>query len=130
MADESYPRELKYHKEHEWARIEGGEAVFGVTWFAQDSLGEIVYASLPRAGATVTAGASYGELESVKAVTDVFAPLSGEVVDSNADLEDEPQLVNDDCYGRGWLVRVRLSDPAEGDGLLDAEGYTKLLEEA
>ena len=130
MADESYPRELKYHKEHEWARIEGDEAVFGVTWFAQDSLGEIVYASLPKAGATVTAGASCGELESVKAVTDVYAPLSGEVVDSNAELEDEPQLVNDDCYGRGWLIRVRLSDAAEGDGLLDAAGYTKLLEEA
>ena len=130
MADESYPRELKYHKEHEWARIEGGEAVFGVTWFAQDSLGEIVYASLPEAGATVAAGASYGELESVKAVTDVYAPLSGDVVDSNPDLEDEPQLVNDDCYGRGWLIRVRLSDSAEGDGLLDAEGYRKLLEEA
>jgi glycine cleavage system H protein len=130
MADESYPRELRYHKEHEWARIEGGEAVFGVTWFAQDSLGEIVYASLPEAGATVAAGASYGELESVKAVTDVYAPLSGEVVDSNADLEDEPQLVNDDCYGRGWLIRVRLTNPAEGDGLLDAEGYRKLLEEA
>ena len=130
MADESYPRELKYHKEHEWARIEAGEAVFGVTWFAQDSLGEIVYASLPEAGATVAAGATYGELESVKAVTDVYAPLSGEVVDSNADLEDEPQLVNDDCYGRGWLIRVRLSDPAEVDGLLDADGYTKLLEEA
>ena len=130
MADESYPRELKYHKEHEWARIEGDEAVFGVTWFAQDALGEIVYASLPDVGATVAAGASYGELESVKAVTDVFAPLSGEVVDSNADLEDEPQLVNDDCYGRGWLIRVRLSDPAEGDSLLDAEGYRKLLEEA
>jgi glycine cleavage system H protein len=130
MADESYPRELKYHKEHEWARIEGDEAVFGVTWFAQDSLGEIVYASLPKAGATVAAGASYGELESVKAVTDVYAPLSGEVVDSNAELEDEPQLVNDDCYGRGWLIRVRLSDPAEGDALLDVAGYTKLLEEA
>jgi len=130
MADESYPRELKYHKEHEWVRIEGDEAVFGVTWFAQDALGEIVYASLPEVGAAVAAGASYGELESVKAVTDVFAPLSGEVVDSNADLEDEPQLVNDDCYGRGWLIRVRLSDPAEGDGLLDAAGYTKLLEEA
>jgi glycine cleavage system H protein len=130
MADESYPRELQYHKEHEWARIEGDAAVFGVTWFAQDALGEIVYASLPAVGATVAAGASYGELESVKAVTDVFAPLSGEVVDSNADLEDEPQLVNDDCYGRGWLIRVRLSDPAERDGLLDAEGYRKLLEEA
>ncbi len=130
MADETYPEGLKYYKEHDWVRAEGQEAVFGITWFAQDSLGEIVYVELPDAGAVVSAGAPYGELESVKAVSDVFAPLSGEVVERNELLQDEPEHVNEDCYGEGWLVRVRLSDPAEIDGLMDAGQYRAFLDEA
>jgi glycine cleavage system H protein len=130
MADESYPQELKYYKEHDWVRIEGEEAVFGITWFAQDALGEIVYAELPEPGTAVSAHEAYGELESVKAVTDVFAPLSGEVVERNDLLQDEPQHVNEDCYGEGWLVRVHLSDPAEVDELMDAESYRTFLDQA
>lgn len=130
MAAENYPDELKYFTEHDWVRVEGGEATFGITWFAQDALGEIVYADLPEPGATVTAGETYGELESVKAVTEVYAPLTGEVVARNKTLEDEPQLVNEDCYGGGWLVRVRLARPEELDALMDAAAYRKSLEEA
>ena len=130
MADESYPRELKYFKEHDWVRVEGDDAVFGITWFAQDALGEIVYAELPEPGDAVAAGASYGELESVKAVSDVYAPVAGEVVASNETLDDEPQRVNDDRYGEGWLVRVRLTDPGELDALMDADAYKSFLEEA
>jgi glycine cleavage system H protein len=130
MAAESYPEDLKYYKEHDWVRIEGDEAVFGITWFAQDALGEIVYVDLPDQGDSVAAGETYGELESVKAVSDVFAPLSGEIAEVNAVLEDEPQLVNEDCYGEGWLLRVRLSDESELDGLMDAEAYQKFLAEA
>ena len=130
MADETYPQELKYYKEHDWVRVEGDEAVFGITWFAQDALGEIVYVELPEAGATVSAHEPYGELESVKAVSDVFAPLSGEVVERNELLQDEPQHVNDDCYGEGWLLRVHLSDKAEIDELMDAEQYRAFLDEA
>jgi glycine cleavage system H protein len=130
MAAESYPQDLKYYKEHDWVRLEGDEAVFGITWFAQHALGEIVYADMPDVGDTVTAGAPYGELESVKAVSDVFAPLSGEITDVNAVLEDEPQLVNEDCYGEGWILRVRLSDQAELEGLMDAEAYQTFLAEA
>lgn len=129
MADETYPQELKYYKEHDWVRVEGDEAVFGITWFAQDALGEIVYADLPAAGETVTAGSPYGELESVKAVTDVYAPVSGEVVENNELLQDEPQQVNEDCYGQGWLVRVRLADPSQLDGLMDADAYRAFLEQ-
>ncbi len=127
MAAESYPPDLKYSKEHDWVRIEGDVAVFGMTWFAQDALGEIVYADLPDVGEAVAAGAPYGELESVKAVSDVFAPLSGEITDVNAVLEDEPQLVNEDCYGEGWIVRVRLSDEGELDGLMDDAAYQEFL---
>jgi glycine cleavage system H protein len=130
MAAESYPEDLKYYKEHDWVRIEGDEAVFGITWFAQDALGEIVYVDLPDQGDSVAAGETYGELESVKAVSDVFAPLSGEITEVNAVLEDEPQLVNEDCYGEGWMLRVRLSDESELDGLMDAEAYQKFLAEA
>jgi glycine cleavage system H protein len=122
MADESYPQELKYFKEHDWVRVSGDEAVFGITWFAQDALGEIVYVDMPKPGIIVVAGQTYGELESVKAVSDVYAPLSGEVLEANESLEDEPGLVNDDCYGQGWLLRVRLSDTAEIDALMDADG--------
>ncbi len=130
MADESYPQELHYHKEHDWARVEGEDAVFGITWFAQDSLGEIVYAELPEVGAAVTAGTTYGELESVKAVSEIYAPLSGEVVEVNDALQDEPQRVNEDCYGEGWLIRVRLTAPGEIGELLDADAYKAFLDEA
>jgi glycine cleavage system H protein len=130
MADESYPQELKYFKEHDWVRVEGDEAVFGITWFAQDSLGEIVYAELPEPGAMVTAGEPYGELESVKAVSDIYAPAGGEVVERNELLQDEPQHVNEDPYGEGWLIRVRLSDPSQLDGLMDAAAYQRFLDEA
>ncbi len=130
MADESYPSELRYYKEHDWVRVEGDEAVFGITWFAQDALGEIVYVELPEAGTALSAGDPYGELESVKAVSDVFAPLTGEVVDRNELLQDEPQHVNEDCYGEGWLVRVRLADAGEVDGLMDADAYRAFLDQA
>jgi glycine cleavage system H protein len=129
-ASESYPDELKYHKEHDWARIEGDEAVLGITWFAQDSLGELVHYEPPNEGDTITKDASYGEVESVKAVSDVIAPLSGEVVEVNRKVVDEPETVNGDPYGEGWLVRIRLSDPAEADGLLDAAAYKQVVAES
>ena len=129
-AAESYPDDLHYHREHDWARVEGDSATFGITWYAQDSLGDIVVYLPPDTGVRVTAGAEYGELESVKAVSDVYAPVGGEVVESNELLQDEPQHVNEDCYGEGWLVRVRLSDPAEVDGLMDAEAYRAFLDQA
>ena len=130
MADENYPQELKYYKEHDWVRIEGEDAVFGITWFAQDALGEIVYADLPAVGDEVTAGKPYGELESVKAVSDVFTPLTGEVVEVNEALEDEPQRVNDDCYGEGWILRIRMTAPGQIGELLDADAYKAFLDEA
>ena len=130
MADETYPQELKYYKEHDWVRIEGEDAVFGITWFAQDALGEIVYADLPAVGDEVAAGKPYGELESVKAVSDVFAPLTGEVVEVNEALEDEPQRVNDDCYGEGWILRVRITAPGQIGELMDADAYKAFLDEA
>jgi glycine cleavage system H protein len=122
-AAESYPEDLRYHQEHDWARIEGDEAVLGITWFAQDSLGELVHFEAPEPGATVTKDAPYGEVESVKAVSDVVAPLSGEVVAVNEKAVDEPEVVNEDPYGDGWLIRIRLSDPAEVDALMDAAAY-------
>jgi glycine cleavage system H protein len=127
VADETYPPELKYHPEHDWARIDGDTATFGITWFAQDQLGEVVFAELPDVGAAVSANQPYAEVESVKAVSDVFAPLSGEVIEANDSLKDSPQSVNDDAYGDGWLVKIRLSDPAEVESLLDVDAYTKLL---
>ena len=127
MADESYPEDLKYHPEHDWARVEGDVATFGITWFAQDQLGEVVFFDPPEVGASVSAGESYAEVESVKAVSDVFAPLSGEVTEVNAGLSDAPELINDDPYGQGWLVRVKLSDPSQVDGLLDVGAYRQLL---
>jgi glycine cleavage system H protein len=130
MADETYPQELKYYKEHDWVRLEGEDAVFGITWFAQDALGEIVYADLPAVGDEVTAGKPYGELESVKAVSDIFAPLTGEVVEVNETLEDEPQRVNDDCYGQGWILRVRMTAPGQIGDLMDADAYKAFLDEA
>ena len=127
MADESYPDDLKYHREHDWARIEGDEATFGITWFAQEQLGEVVFYDPPDVGAQVSADSSYAEVESVKAVSDVIAPLSGEVLEVNGELSGTPELVNDDPYGKGWLVRVKLSDPSEIDSLLDVGAYRELL---
>jgi glycine cleavage system H protein len=128
-AAESYPNELKYHREHDWARIEDDEAVLGITWFAQDSLGELVHYEPPEVGAAISADSSYGEVESVKAVSDLISPLSGEVLEVNQKAVDEPETVNEDPYGEGWLVRMRMSDPAEADGLLDASAYEQLLAE-
>jgi glycine cleavage system H protein len=122
-AAESYPDELKYHREHDWARIDGGEATLGITWFAQDSLGELVHFEPPEEGADVSKDAAYGEVESVKAVSDVISPLSGEVVAVNRKVVDEPETVNEDPYGDGWLIRVQLADPSEVDDLMDAEAY-------
>jgi glycine cleavage system H protein len=129
-AAESYPDGLKYHAEHDWARIDGGEAVLGITWFAQDALGELVHFEAPEPGATVTKDSSYGEVESVKAVSDVISPLSGEILEVNAKVVEAPETVNDDPYGDGWLVRIRLSDPSEVDSLLDADAYKQVLAES
>jgi glycine cleavage system H protein len=128
-ATENYPDELRYHREHDWARIESNEAILGVTWFAQDSLGELVHFEPPDDGATVTKDASYGEVESVKAVSELISPLSGEVIEVNQKVVEAPETVNEDPYGEGWLVRIRLSDPAEADSLLDAAAYKQILEE-
>jgi glycine cleavage system H protein len=128
-ASESYPDDLKYHSEHDWARVEGDEAVLGITWFAQDSLGELVHFEAPEAGATVAKDATYGEVESVKAVSDVIAPLSGEILEVNQKAVDEPEVVNDDPYGAGWLIRIRLSDPSELESLLDAAAYRTHISE-
>ena len=125
---ESYPDGLKYHPEHDWARIEDGEATLGITWFAQDALGELVHFEAPDEGSTISKDDSYGEVESVKAVSDLITPLSGEVLAVNAKVVDAPETVNDDPYGEGWLVRIRLRDPAEIESLLDANAYRALLE--
>ena len=129
MATETYPDELRYHSEHDWARIEGDEALLGITWFAQDSLGELVHFEPPDEGATVTKDASYGEVESVKAVSELISPLSGEVIAVNQKVVEAPETVNEDPYGDGWLVRIRLSEPGEADSLLDAAAYKQLLDE-
>jgi len=129
VADESYPDELKYHAEHDWARIEGDQATFGVTWFAQDSLGEIVFFDLPDVGKEIRANQPYAEIESVKAVSDVFAPLSGEIVEVNDALSESPEKINHDPYGDGWLVKVKLSDPSEADSLMDVSAYRDLLQQ-
>ena len=128
-AAESYPEDLRYHPEHDWARVDGGEATLGITWFAQDALGELVHFEAPEEGATLTKDQAYSEVESVKAVSDVIAPLSGEVLEVNRAVADAPETVNDDPYGDGWLVRVRLTDPAEADALMDAEAYKQHLAE-
>jgi glycine cleavage system H protein len=128
-AAESYPDDLRYHPEHDWARIEGDEATLGITWFAADSLGDLVHFEPPEEGATIRKDEAYGEVESVKAVSDVIAPLSGEVVAVNQAVVDAPETVNEDPYGNGWLVRVRVSDAAEADALLDAEAYRAVLAE-
>ena len=126
-AAESYPDDLKYHSEHDWARVEGDEATLGVTWFAADALGELVHFEPPDVGSNVTKDQSYGEVESVKAVSDVIAPLSGEVLAVNEQVVGAPETVNDDPYGNGWLIRIRLSDPGELDALLDAGAYQQVL---
>jgi glycine cleavage system H protein len=128
-AAESYPEDLKYHPEHDWARIEGDEAVLGITWFAADALGELVHFEPPEAGATVTKDESYGEVESVKAVSDLIAPLSGEVIEVNQQVVDAPETVNEDPYGAGWLIRIRLTEPSEQDSLLDLAAYRHVLSE-
>jgi glycine cleavage system H protein len=127
VSEESYPEELRYLPEHDWARIDGDEATFGITWFAQDQLGEVVFFEPPEVGATVSANQPYAELESVKAVSDVFSPLSGEVTEVNPELKGNPEAINNDPYGTGWLVKVKLSDTSEVDGLLDVAAYRELL---
>jgi glycine cleavage system H protein len=132
MADEasvpeSYPDELLYHAEHDWARIDGGEATFGITWYAQDKLGEVVFFEPPASGSQIGANEAYAEIESVKAVSDVIAPLSGEVLEVNEAVSETPELINEDPYGAGWLVKVRLSDSSETDQLMDAAAYKDLI---
>ena len=125
---ESYPEDLKYHPEHDWAKIEGEEATFGITWYAQDALGEVVFYDPPEVGATVSKDQTYAEVESVKAVSDVFAPLSGEIIEVNEALGDAPEMINSDPYGEGWMVKVKLSDPSEVQSLLDVAAYKALLQ--
>jgi glycine cleavage system H protein len=129
-SQESYPDELRYHPEHDWARVADGEATLGITWFAQDALGELVHYEPPDEGSTISKDESYGEVESVKAVSDLIAPLSGEVIEVNAKVVDAPETVNEDPYGDGWLVRIRLSEPSEVDSLLDADAYRTGLDNA
>jgi glycine cleavage system H protein len=128
-AEESYPDDLRYHAEHDWARIEGDEATLGITWFAQDALGELVHFEAPEVGSTVSQGGACGEVESVKAVSDVVSPLSGEVLEVNQVVVDGPETVNGDPYGNGWLIRIRLSDASEADSLMDADAYKAHLAE-
>jgi glycine cleavage system H protein len=127
-AEESYPEDLRYHREHDWARIEDGEAVLGITWYAQDALGELVHYEPPEAGSNVTRDSSYGEVESVKAVSDIIAPLSGEVLEVNQTVVEAPETADENPYGAGWLIRIRLTEPSEADDLLDAQAYRALLD--
>ncbi len=127
MADESYPGDLKYHPEHDWARVEGDQATLGITWYAQDALGEVVFFDPPELGRQLVSDEAYAEVESVKAVSDVIAPLAGEVVAVNEALADSPEQINEDPYGEGWLVKVRLADPGEVESLLDVAAYRELL---
>jgi glycine cleavage system H protein len=127
VADESYPDGLLYHSEHDWAKVDGDTATFGVTWYAQDQLGEVVFFDPPDVGAQISANSAYAEVESVKAVSDVFAPMSGEVTEVNEALKDTPERINDDPYGEGWMVRVKLSDPSEADSLMDVNAYKESL---
>jgi glycine cleavage system H protein len=129
IMDESYPEDLRYHAEHDWARIEGGSATFGITWYAQDALGEVVFYDPPEVGKQVKKDEAYAEVESVKAVSDVYSPLSGEITEVNGAISENPEKINQDPYGEGWLVKVKLSDASEADQLLDAAAYKKLLED-
>jgi glycine cleavage system H protein len=129
LSEESYPDGLLYHPEHDWARVEGGSATFGLTWYAQDALGEVVFFEPPETGTEVGKDTPYAEVESVKAVSEVYAPMSGEVTEVNEVAAESPETINRDPYGDGWLVKVKLSDPSEADGLMDAGAYRKLLEE-
>ncbi len=127
MADASYPDDLKYHAEHDWARIDGDVATLGITWYAQDQLGEVVFFDPPEVGSSITKDSPYAEVESVKAVSDVVAPLSGEIVEVNEGLKDSPEQISEDSYGEGWLVKIKLSDPSESDSLMDADSYIQSL---
>jgi glycine cleavage system H protein len=127
LSEETYPDDLRYHQEHDWARLDGDTATFGITWYAQDQLGEVVFFSPPEVGTEVSADASYAEVESVKAVSDVIAPLSGEIVEVNEALKETPERINDDPYGEGWMVRVRLTDPSQADGLMDTAAYRETI---
>ncbi len=127
MADPSYPEDLQYHPEHDWARVDGEIATLGITWYAQDALGEVVFFDPPQMGTKVVKDESYAEVESVKAVSDVIAPLSGEIVEVNTALSDHPETINEDAYGEGWLIKVRMSDPSECDGLLSQKDYVATL---
>jgi glycine cleavage system H protein len=129
-SSESYPDDLLYHPEHDWARVEGDEAVLGVTWYAQDALGELVHYEAPDVGASIAKDSSYGEVESVKAVSDLISPLSGEVLEVNQKVVDAPETVNEDPYGDGWLIRIKLTNPSEAEQLLDIVAYRKVLDEA
>jgi glycine cleavage system H protein len=128
MADPSYPSDLLYHPEHDWARVEDENATFGITWYAQDALGEVVFFDPPKVGAEISMGNSYTEVESVKAVSDVIAPLSGEIIEINGALSDNPEKINEDPYGEGWLVKVKLSDPSQAESLLSADDYEATLD--
>ena len=127
MADPSYPSDLLYHPEHDWARVEGDTATFGITWYAQDALGEVVFFDPPKVGAEISMGDAYTEVESVKAVSDVIAPLSGEIVEVNGALSEYPEKINEDPYGEGWLVKVKLSEPSQTEALMSAAGYEATL---
>jgi glycine cleavage system H protein len=130
MAEETYPGDLRYHPEHDWVRIDGDTGTFGITWYAQDALGEVVFYEPPEVGSEIRKDAAYTEVESVKAVSDVIAPMSGEVTEVNEGVEENPELVNGDPYGEGWLAKVKLSDPSEANDLMDADAYRKLVEES
>ena len=127
MSEPSYPDGLHYHAEHDWAKVDGEEATFGITWFAQDALGEVVFFDPPEVGSSVTKDEPYAEVESVKAVSDVIAPMSGEIIEVNETASSSPELINSDPYGEGWMVKVKLSDPSEADGLLSPEAYRELV---
>ena len=128
MADGSYPEDLHYHAEHDWARIDGDQATLGITWYAQDSLGEVVFFDPPEVGLALSKDAAYAEVESVKAVSDVIAPLSGEIIGVNKALGENPAMINEDPYGEGWLIKVKLSEPSEQGALLDAAAYEATLD--
>ncbi len=125
-----YPEDLKYHPEHAWAKIDGNMATLGITYYAQDQLGEIVFLELPAAGTEVKAGEPYAEIESVKSVSDVYSPVNGTIVEANQEVVEAPEIINEDCYGSGWMVKVELADPSGVDDLLDAAAYEKLVSEA